>query len=167
MGYVGSYVWKIRQKIGHDLLVTATVDVVAERNGKFCMVYHKDFDAWNFPGGHVEIEDSWQSAAKRELKEESGIEVREEDLVPFATLSGKGWATEYKSGDKTRPFTIAFCCTKFVESRMETDEEELEAVGWFSLEEIRGMKLARHTRDFLEAYLRYRESGEMQQIVWD
>lgn len=45
MGYIGSYVWKIRQKIGHDELITATVDVVAAKDEKVCLVYNKDFSA--------------------------------------------------------------------------------------------------------------------------
>ncbi len=40
MSYIGSYVWKIRQKIGHDELITATVDAVAIKDGKVCLVFN-------------------------------------------------------------------------------------------------------------------------------
>lgn len=67
MSYKGSYIWKIRQKIEHDELITATVDVVAVKNEKICLIYSKVFDVWSLPGGHVEIEDSWQSAIRTEM----------------------------------------------------------------------------------------------------
>ena len=46
MSYKGSYIWGIRQKIGHDELITATVDVVAVKNEKICLIYSKVFDVW-------------------------------------------------------------------------------------------------------------------------
>jgi len=34
MPYEGSYIWRMRQKIGHDLLVMPCVEVTAVRDGK-------------------------------------------------------------------------------------------------------------------------------------
>ena len=156
MSYEGSYVWKIRQKIGHDELITATVDVVAVKGGKVCLVFNKDFDAWTLPAGHVEINDSWQSAIKTEMFEEAGLAADEADFLPFATISGPNYKYEYPNGDKTSPFTLVFLCEQFSEQDFSDSEEVLEK-GWFDLGEIQDLSLTRNASLILDAYVEYNE----------
>ena len=164
MGYIGSYVWKIRQKIGHDELITATVDVVATRDGKVCLVYNKDFNAWTLPAGHVELNDSWQSAIKVEMREEAGLIAEEVDLVPFATISGPNYRYEYPNGDKTRPFTLVFLCERFSEQDLSDSDEILEK-RWFSLEDVQKLTLTDNAFLILNAYKKYNENKVFQQII--
>lgn len=164
MGYIGSYVWKIRQKIGHDELITATVDVVAIRDGKVCLVYNKDFEAWMLPAGHVEANDSWQSAIKTEMHEEAGLIAEESDLIPFATISGPSYRYEYPNGDRTRPFTLAFLCEKFLEEDF-TDEGEILKKEWFDLNSVQNLPLTKGAALLLKAYIEYSKTKAFQQIV--
>ncbi len=129
MSYIGSYVWKIRQKIGHDELITATVDVVATKGDQICLVFNKDFNAWTLPAGHVELNDSWQSAIKTEMMEEAGLIAAEKDLLPFATISGPDYKYVYPNGDKTSPFTLVFTCKDFTE-KQPSDIEEISDKKW-------------------------------------
>lgn len=67
--------------------------------GKVLMVYHEKLKKWLYPGGHVEPNETPVEAAKREFKEESGLDVEvigykrgikgeyaEEMPLPFVTL---------------------------------------------------------------------------------
>jgi len=64
MGYVGSYVWQLRQKVGDKKLLTTTVDVLpVDEAGHVKLIYAKGFDRWSTVGGHVEEGDSYTSAA--------------------------------------------------------------------------------------------------------
>ena len=66
MPYVGSYIWKIRQKIGHDPLIMPSADAIAVReDGKLMLVFNKDFNGWFFPGGYVEEGQTSQECAAR------------------------------------------------------------------------------------------------------
>ena len=164
MSYEGSYIWKIRQKIGHDELIVATVDVVAIKGTKVCLVFNKDFEAWTLPAGHVELNDSWQSAIKKEMMEEAGLVAEEKDLFPFATVSGSGFELEYPNGDRTRPFTVVFVCEKFEEERL-TDTEEISGKKWVELSEVGELKLTRNAAAILDAYKKYLDTHIFQQII--
>ena len=164
MSYIGSYVWKIRQKIGHDELITATVDVVAIKEGKVCLVYNKDFNAWTLPAGHVELNNSWQSAIKTEMLEEAGLIAKESDLIPFATISGPNYRFEYPNGDKTRPFTLVFMCEKFLEQDL-SDSEEILKKEWFDLNSVQKFPLTKNASLILGAYIDYRKTKIFQQII--
>lgn len=164
MSYKGSYIWKIRQKIGHDELITATVDVVAVKNQKVCLVFNKDFNAWTLPAGHVELNDSWQSAIKTEMAEEAGLFAEEKDLLPFATISGPGYKYKYPNGDKTSPFSVVFVCEKFTEKEL-YDTEEIAGKKWAEFSDIDKVQLTNNAGAILCAYKEYLATGVFQQIV--
>ena len=167
MSFKDSYLYKIRQKVGHDELIVPGVDVVAVRDEKVCLVFNKDFQVWTLPGGAAEPEDSWQGAAARELREEAGIIASLDVLVPFATLSGSGWRIQYDNGDKSRCFTVGFCCQDFQESNLPLDDSEIARLEWFALSELDNVEMTKHSRAFLDAYLDYRHDHEFKQIVWN
>lgn len=162
MGYVGSYIWKIRQKVGHDEIMSATTDVVPIRDGKVCMVFNKDFQAWCFPGGHAELGLSWQEAARKELFEEAGIVADDADLKAFASASG--YKIVYAEQDPVSLFSMTFVCEKFQEQDFE-DVEEIAEKKWFAFDEVDGLKKTAYAVAIWDAYKKYRETGEFQQIV--
>ena len=45
------------------------------------MVYNKDVDSWSMPGGAVEGNETLEEAAKREVLEETGLEVEVKDVA--------------------------------------------------------------------------------------
>ncbi len=55
-----------------------TVAVAARRNDSFCLVrqyrYTVGKDSWEFPSGHIRADETPLGAAKRELREEAGLE---------------------------------------------------------------------------------------------
>lgn len=164
MGYLGSYLWKIRQKIGHSELITVTVDVVAIKKEKVCLVFNKDFNAWTLPAGHVEPNDSWQSAIKTEMAEEAGLFAEKEDLLPFASVSGPGYRYKYPNGDRTNPFTLVFVCKKFTESQF-SDTEEISDKQWVNLSDLSKVSLTNNAKAILDAYKEYIKTNLFQQIV--
>lgn len=55
--------------------ITIGAFVYSQREDKFLVLYHKDLEMYLYPGGHLEKKDKTLiSAAKRELKEETGLE---------------------------------------------------------------------------------------------
>lgn len=164
MPFVGSYIWKIRQKVGHDLLIVPAVDVVAVRDdGKILMVFNKDCDAWTFPGGCCESgNESWSSCALNELAEEGGVTAEKADLVPFASFSGGGNMFTYSNGDVAQFYSMSFVTKKWHISSDELDYSEISERGFFSIDEIKELKLSHSARAVFPAYERYLQTGEFQ-----
>ncbi len=48
------------------------VIITARYNNKWIIVKNRDRDTWEIPGGHVELNEELDNAAKRELYEETG-----------------------------------------------------------------------------------------------
>lgn len=82
---------------------------------------------WEFPGGKIEEGESWREGAARELHEELGVGLR--------SLG----ATVFERQDPGSPYLI-----RFIEVAIEGNPVALEhsEVGWFTLDELRGMPLA-------------------------
>jgi 8-oxo-dGTP pyrophosphatase MutT (NUDIX family) len=166
MPYIGSYIWKIRQKIGHDLLVTPCTEAVAVRDGKILMVYNKDFDSWAIPGGYAEDDGaSWREIAARELSEEGGVEVDPSKMKLFAIASGL--RITYKSGDQTQIYSNFFVVDEFIREVETLDEVEIAKKQWFTLDEAEKLEISPGTRLVLPAYRRYLETGEVQIVEVD
>lgn len=49
--------------------------------------------SWNFPGGHLEFNESWEDCAKRETMEEAGISIKN---LRFATATNDIFSVEGK-----------------------------------------------------------------------
>lgn len=164
MGYVGSYMWQLRQKAGDMRILTVTVDaVVANEEGKVKLVYAPHVNGWASVGGHAEYGDTWQTAALHELEEEAGIITREEDLEPFAAMSGPGRIFQYQDGT-TQPFTLCFLVKSWEREVEQTDKAEIPETRWVTLEGAFQMDLTESTRTLLTAYQKYLETGKFQMV---
>lgn len=164
MGYVGSYMWQLRQKVGDMRLLSTTVSILPiNAQGEVKMVYASQFDSWSCVGGHVELGDSWSSAARKELEEEAGIIAKEEDIIPFGAMSGPARIFHYKDGT-TQPFTLCFFVKKWEQEGQQTDTEEVLRNGWFSFEEALNMPITPWARKTLLSYQKYLQEGNFQMI---
>lgn len=78
-------------------------------------------NCWSFPGGAVEFGESFQEGLQREIKEEIGCQIKENELfksVNFVTDKG---IINYYIGDITGEIVL--------------DDDELSEYRWISLEE--------------------------------
>lgn len=163
MPYAGSYIWKIRQKIGSDPLLMPSADAIAVReDGKLLLIFNNDWKDWFFPGGYAELGQSSSECAARELLEEGGVAANPSDLIPIAFASGH--SAKYPNGDVTYPFTQIFIAPKWQDAPDSFDTSEISKREWFSLDELRAMKPNRYTVRIIDAYEAYLRTKEYQMI---
>jgi 8-oxo-dGTP pyrophosphatase MutT (NUDIX family) len=125
MVHRGSYLWRLRQAVGSDLVLMPGAMVAAQRaDGRVLLTRRADDGTWCLPAGAAEPGGSFARTAIDELAEEAGIHVREPDLVPFGCLSeAEAHTIRYPNGDLTHCFALCFL-TRSWQGEPRPDQEE-------------------------------------------
>jgi 8-oxo-dGTP pyrophosphatase MutT (NUDIX family) len=102
-----NYIQDLRKLVGNQPIIApgATVLIVNNR-GQLLMLLRTDNLCWGLPGGMMELGESIEETAKREVKEETGLEVS--DLELFGVYSGKDLYYIYPKGDEVQNISVAF-----------------------------------------------------------
>lgn len=110
MGFEGSYLWRLRQSVGNQLLLMPGAQVVVVDSEERVLFQHRaDSGQWEFPAGAAEPGMSFRDTAAAELFEESGLRVKPDDLIPFASLSDPAvHLLTYPNGDQVHCFALCF-----------------------------------------------------------
>ena len=83
-----SYIASIRKYVGHTPLLTVGAWLlVINENNEVLMQLRTDFNSWDFPGGTMELNETIEEVARRELKEETNLEM--DDIKIIDVFSGK------------------------------------------------------------------------------
>jgi len=101
------YMLELRKLVGHRplLMVAATVFVFDEQ-GRMLLLKRRDNDCWGPPGGAVEPGEMVEEAAKRETREETGLEIG--GLSLLGVFSGEDQFYRYPNGDEVYNVTIVY-----------------------------------------------------------
>lgn len=82
------YIMDLRKHIGHDPLIgIGATTLVFNAKNELLLNLRADTNTWGIPGGSMDLHESIEETAIRELKEETGIRAEELELV--TVLSGK------------------------------------------------------------------------------
>jgi len=125
------YIMDLRKHIGHDPLigVGATTLVFNEKN-ELLLNLRTDTNTWGIPGGSMELYETIEETAIRELKEEAGICA--DDLQLVTVLSGKDYYFEYPNGDKMCTVIVLFKVLHYT-GTIKVSDNESKALKFFPL----------------------------------
>ena len=125
------YILDLRKHIGHTPLigVGATTLVFNDRK-ELLLNLRTDTNTWGIPGGSMELYESIEETAIRELKEETGIHADELELV--TVLSGKDFYFEYPNGDKMCTVIVLFKVLNY-NGAINVSDNESKALKFFPL----------------------------------
>lgn len=100
-----SYIEWLRGRIGprKTILIYSTV-IVRDADGRVLLQQRSDFDWWGLPGGVLEFGEDILTCARRELHEETGLQVGTLRLVGL--YSHPRYDVVYPNGDAIQQFTI-------------------------------------------------------------
>lgn len=135
MGFVGSYLWRLRQRVGSELvLMPGAMVVLRDSAGNVLLTRRVDDGTWCLPAGAAEEGSGFAATAAAELREETGAVVAVEELRPFACLSRPELHTiEYQNGDVTHCFAMCFWADRW-SGELRADGEETRELGFFALD---------------------------------
>lgn len=130
------------------------------KDGKVLLVHHNGFDKWTPPGGHIEENETPDQAVMREWKEEVGLDI---EIIPAheSAFAGDSNATpipmpfhiDLEREGFAIPHIGYFFYVKLRKADQEiiVQKEELHGAGWFSKEDLSGLK----TFDQVRALAKY------------
>lgn len=101
---------------------------IIEKEGKYLLVQEakkKCYEKWNFPAGHLDFNESLEQGAIREIKEETGCDVK---------LDGVCYIANRILEDDL--FVMIVFNAKLINENIEFDKEEILDVKWFDYDEI-------------------------------
>lgn len=108
MGYISD----LRKYVGHAPLIHAAASVIVEReDGRILLQKRTDNGMWGYAGGAVELFESVEDTARRELFEETGLTALSLEL--FGIFSGEEQHYIYPNGDEVCTIDIVYICREW------------------------------------------------------
>ena len=132
----------------NSLVVGSSAIVVDDRN-RILLQRRTDSGNWALPGGAMDIGETLAESAVREVKEETGFDVRIERIVGI--YSDPGHVFAYDDGEVRQEFSICLACAITGGSLQVSSEST--AVEFFTFEEAAALQMHESIRKRIRDYL--------------
>ncbi len=121
-----SYMGQLRKLVGSKRIIVPGVRaVIRDSEGRVLLIHRTDSGRWGMPAGAVEVGDSALDALKREVMEETGLNVL--SATPFALYSHSRYSFAYPNGDKVQMFALVFRVDEWDGELIRKTDETLDA----------------------------------------
>ena len=128
---MGDYLKDLREKTNHmPLLLPHSVVLLFNEKNEVLLEERSDDGYFDFPGGGIDLKESAEEAAKRELLEETGLEALE--LEFFKLYSGEITHYVYFNGDEIYGVDAVYICRKY-HGELKPQLSEVKSLQFYSL----------------------------------
>lgn len=109
------------------LLQDGAAAVIVNNKNQILLQSRADRDKWGLPGGCQELGERFEDTIIREIKEETNLEVKEENLQLIGIVSGNSRRNEYPNGDMVINNTALYCVRNYSgELKWDSESEEMK-----------------------------------------
>lgn len=131
------------------LLQDGAAAIIVNNEGQILLQSRADRDKWGLPGGCQELGERFQDTVLREVKEETNLDVNEEDLELIDIVSGASRRNDYPNGDVVINNTALYCIRKY-SGELKWDSES-KNMKFFDLDNLPENQ---NDPDLIEIYIR-------------
>lgn len=131
------------------LLQDGAAAIIVNSEGQILLQSRADRDKWGLPGGCQELGERFQDTVLREVKEETNLDVNEEDLELIDIVSGASRRNDYPNGDVVINNTALYCIRKY-SGELKWDSES-KNMKFFDLDNLPENQ---NDPDLIEIYIR-------------
>jgi 8-oxo-dGTP pyrophosphatase MutT (NUDIX family) len=102
-----SYLGQMRKLIGNKKMIHPSIRaIIQNEKGEVLLINRRGESQWGMPAGSMELDESLDDCLKREVKEETGIDVLEASLISIYTSPDKSIKNHF--GDEYQMFELLF-----------------------------------------------------------
>lgn len=116
------------------LLQDGAAAIIVNNDGQILLQSRADNDRWGLPGGCQELGERFEDTIIREVKEETNLDITEENLELIAVVSGNTRCNEYPNGDVVINNTVLYCIKNYSgEIKWDNESKEMK---FFNLDNL-------------------------------
>ncbi len=109
------------------LLQDGAAAIIVNEEGKILLQSRSDRDKWGVPGGCQELGERFEDTIIREVKEETNLDVTEDNLELIGIVSGNSRRNEYPNGDVVINNTALYCVRNYLgELKWDNESKEMK-----------------------------------------
>jgi ADP-ribose pyrophosphatase YjhB (NUDIX family) len=123
---------------------------------KILLLRRKDNDKWTMPGGTLDYGESMTACAIREVREETGFNIRVSGLI--GTYTDPNILIAYSDGEVRQEFTLVYAA-EIESGDLKIDDESKEAA-WVDLSAVAQLSLAESQRRRLVDVVDFPSKGQ-------
>lgn len=154
-----SYVAMMRELVGKRCLMVPGGRAILENpDGKVLLILRSDFHVWALPGGSPNEDESAEDAILREVKEETGLVVKEYEAIGFSSHADLE-VVAYPNGDCVHGFALVLYVNHW-SGEMKIGATEILAAEFFDPQQL--PEMLPNERRSVEKFLEYKRTGKFQ-----
>lgn len=128
------YIEELRKYVGTNPVIACGANVILiDEDEKILLHLRKDNNSWGLPGGMMELGESTEENAIREVYEETGLTCHSLEL--FNIYSGKKLYYKYPDGNEVYNVTVTYLCRNY-SGEIKVDLSEGYEVKYFAVNDI-------------------------------
>ena len=136
-------------------VVPSTTAVVTNPVGAILLIRRRDNALWALPGGGMDVGESIEDTARREVREETGLDVEITGLIGVYTNPHHVMA--YDDGEVRQQFSLCYT-TRILGGELEIDDESTD-IRWVTAAELTDLPIHASMRLRIEHYLDPRQTS--------
>ena len=131
------------------LLQDGAAAIIVNDKGQILLQSRADNDKWRLPGGCQELGERFEDTVIREVKEETNLDITEDNLELIGIVSGNSRRNEYPNGDVVINNTALYC-VKDYSGELKWDSES-KNMNFFDLDNLPSNQ---NDPDLIEIYIK-------------